>query len=103
MMYFCILAGRHHWVYIGYGFSRDVQLLDSMGLLVPIGRLLILQMASICKYDGKTLPIEMLSVQQQDGTLDCGLFSIAFAVELCVGRDPVRAFFDQKKKRQHLY
>ena len=37
------------------------------------------------------------------GTLDCGLFSIAFAVELCVGRDPVRAFFDQKKMRQHLY
>ena len=41
-------------------------------------------------------------VQQQEGGNDCGLFAIAFATLLCVGRDPAKERFDQKIMRQEL-
>ena len=50
-----------------------------------------------------TLKVKRLSVQQQHGTLDCGVFSIAFAVEICSGRNPEEARFDQKSMRRHLF
>ena len=62
---------------------------------MPVERKLILQIASIYKCNGKTLSIQKLGVQHQDGTLDCGLFAIAYATEICEGRDPVAALFDQ--------
>ena len=37
------------------------------------------------------------NVQQQEGGNDCGLFAIAFATLLCVGRDPAKERFDKKK------
>lgn len=41
-------------------------------------------------------------VQQQEGGNDCGLFAIAFATLLCVGRDPAKERCDQKILRQEL-
>ena len=41
-------------------------------------------------------------VQQQEGGNDCGLFAIAFATLLCVGRDPAKERFDQKIMREEL-
>jgi len=41
-------------------------------------------------------------VQQQEGGNDCGLFAIAFATLLCMGRDPARERFDKKIMRQEL-
>eukprot|EP00117_Sycon_ciliatum_P013705 scpid94154/ scgid14266/ len=35
----------------------------------------------------------------QTGSADCGLFAIAFVVELSVGNDPSTACFNQKKMR----
>ena len=41
-------------------------------------------------------------VQQQTGTLDCGLSTIACAVGLCKGNDPVDVKFSQNEMRYHL-
>ena len=41
-------------------------------------------------------------VQQQEGGEDCGLFAIAFATLLCVGRDPTKECFDKKIMRREL-
>ena len=94
-------ATSHHWVCIAYE-NGEVRLFDSLGLFFSISRELVLQIASIYKCDGHILSIEKDGVQQQVGNVDCGLFSIAFAVEVCNGRDPVKACFDQKKMRMHL-
>ena len=48
------------------------------------------------------LYVNRLPVQQQTGTLDCGLFAIAFAVELCDGEDPSKMVFIQEKMCNHL-
>ena len=65
----------------------------------------VLQIAKIYSLpqSQSVLQIHKMSVQQQQGTLDCGLFAIAFAVEVCSGRNPQCASFDQKKMREHLY
>ena len=52
--------------------------------------------------DSDTLEIQTLSVQQQQGNKDCGVFSIATAVELCNGNNPETARFDQSQLRSHL-
>ena len=38
----------------------------------------------------------------QIGGLDCGLFSIAYAIELAIGNDPATFTFDQSMMRHHL-
>ena len=35
-------------------------------------------------------------MQQQQGTVDCGLFTIAYAVSLATGKDPARIKFKQQ-------
>ena len=41
-------------------------------------------------------------MQQQEGTVDCGLFAIANAIEVCQGNNPEHVKFDQEKMRSHL-
>lgn len=48
------------------------------------------------------LTVRMRDVQIQSGANDCGLFSIAFAVCLCQGKDPCRFFWRQELMREHL-
>ena len=100
------LGETHHWI---CSCSRKgamiVQVMDSLGLFMPLNLSTVLQIAKIYSVptDQSVLEIQKLSVQQQHGTIDCGLFSIAFAVEMCLGHNPQYASFDQKKMREHLY
>ena len=41
-------------------------------------------------------------VNPQKGGIDCGIFSIAYAIELIAGNDPMNYEFDQGSMRQHL-
>ncbi len=46
--------------------------------------------------------VQLVAVQQQRGRADCGLFAIAFAVELAHGNNPEYTSYDQKQMREHL-
>ena len=46
--------------------------------------------------------VTMVPVQQQEGSVDCGLFSIANAYTLAVGRQPRNVNYDQGLMRSHL-
>ncbi|CAB4013633.1 Hypothetical predicted protein [Paramuricea clavata] len=49
------------------------------------------------------LEVDIRPVQTQTGSVDCGLFAIAFAYELTVGHQPVHLIhFDQNRMRSHL-
>lgn len=96
----------HHWICSCFRKGgMIVQVVDSLGLFMPLNLSTVLQIAKIYSVptDQSVLEIQKLSVQQQHGTIDCGLFSIAFAVEICLGRNPQYASFDQKKMREHLF
>lgn len=83
-----------------------MHVMDSLALFSKMNQATVLQIARIYS---RTVPpsqsfftIERLSVQQQDGTFDCGLFAVANAVEVCLNSNPVSAQYDQKKMRRHL-
>ena len=46
-----------------------------------------------------SLHVKCLCVRQQHGTLDCGVFSIAYAVERCFGHNPEKAHYKKLMRR----
>ena len=62
-----------------------------------------IQIAKVYSVGRSSLKIKNLSVQQQNGTIDCGLFAVAFAVEVCQGHNPSTVSFDQSQMRTHFY
>ena len=47
------------------------------------------------------LKAELRSIQS--GSKDCGLFAVAYAVEIAYGNDPAKFIFKQSAMRQHLH
>ena len=48
------------------------------------------------------LKVNCLQVQQQSNSIDCGIFAIAFAVEVCFELPPNESCYDVIEKRNHL-
>ena len=61
------------------------------------------QLAQMYSCNRDQLTVELSPVQQQIGCSDCGLFPIAFAVEVAFGRNPCVISYDQKRMRQHIH
>ena len=83
--------------------TGDINVADSlvsMNLLIN-GLVQIAKLYSNSVVDS-ALRLRRLSVQQQNGFQDCGLFAIAFAVEVCLGHNPEDSSFAQELMRQHL-
>ena len=54
-------------------------------------------MADILQSYQPYIVIHYIDVQKQANTIDCGLFSIAFATALTFGQDSAMIYFDQEK------
>ncbi|CAB3997089.1 Hypothetical predicted protein [Paramuricea clavata] len=48
------------------------------------------------------LEVEVVPGQHQSGSVDCGLFAIAWAYELANGHRPEHVMLEQSKMRSHL-
>ena len=96
----CVI-GESHWLCISCTSSSAVDILDSMSSM-ELTPNTILQISKIYKPQTASLEIKKLSVQQQKGSHDCGMFATAFMVEVCKGNDPETVFFNQAKMRAHL-
>ena len=105
MSLFLVLAGdSKHWICIHSRGDGVTELMDSLESFMPLGRMTLLQIAKMSKGDTDTkyLKLKVLPVQQQQGVLDCGLFSLAFATEVCSQMNPVKSIFNQMLMRKHL-
>ena len=108
MYVFPLVGSTRHWICtssIGCGKHHHVNVLDSLGYFMGLLNLeTLLQIAKIYSVPlgEHGLQIKKLSVQQQHGTSDCGLFALAFATEICSRGDAHAACFDQKEMRRHL-
>ena len=77
------------------------------GTFDSVERSIVLQIAKIYgsayAKEKSILNIHKADVQQQlPSTLDCGLFTVAFATEVCFQQDPTKAKFHQQRMRAHL-
>ena len=55
-----------------------------------------------CAANDSALIVTQYPVQQQSGSTDCGLFSIAFAYHAAIGDNLRTLIFDQGRMRSHL-
>ena len=103
-----IFVGGRHWICTAcHCGGSSVHIMDSKLLFHRITKSTELQIARIynplhVSPPRTSLRVEILPVQQQDGCHDCGLFAVAYATEVCLGRRPESATFDQALMRQHL-
>lgn len=51
---------------------------------------------------GHSVELQFVPVQQQTNDSNCGVFAIAFAVPLALGRNPKQVTFDTPRMRPHL-
>ena len=82
--------------------------MDSLGLFTKMNVDTLLQIAKIYQPApcasvpcASVLELQKLSVQQQHGTQDCGLFAIAFALKVCLGSIVETVSFKQSKMQIH--
>ena len=62
------------------------------------------QIKAIYGHLSKQLSAQVVRVQRQQGTTDCGLYAIAYmyALHVANGDDPAKLKFEQKKMRAHF-
>ena len=58
--------------------------------------------ASLVFSPASELEVRIMDVGQQSNGSDCGILAIAFAFDICCGKDPCSIRFDHKSIRHHL-
>ena len=60
------------------------------------------QIRAIYSHLPKQLSAQVVRVQQQQGTTDCGLYAIAYAVHVANGDDSAKVKFEQRKMQTYF-
>ena len=92
---------RSHWITATTKFCKlgQVNIYDSMFSKLDVEtRTTVKQMFGLKKADD----INVVAMQCQKGSKDCGLFAIAVMTSLAFGEDPSTVSYDQDKLRRHL-
>ena len=58
--------------------------------------------ASLVFSPASELEVRIMDVGQQSNGSDCGILAIAFAFDICYGKDPCSVRFDHKSIRHHV-
>ena len=100
-----ILHNSHgHWLTvtnIGAQGSAEVLVYDS--LYASISTSVQKQIAALLHTSNKEITVNIMEIQMQAGTCDCGLFAIATAMCLLTGNHPGGCLYKQAEMRKHLY
>lgn len=95
-------TGTSHWVTITCTSSKPpvIQVYDS--LYSSASSVLQEQIAAIVFTDHPAINLEFMNVPLQSGASDCGLYAIAYATTLALGKKPELYKYDQSQMRSHL-
>ena len=93
----------NHWIAISTincEQGTDVYLYDSLYSELSIDTQVIL--AKLVRTSKSVLYVNVVNVQRQSGTSDCGLFAIANITHIAFGLNPCMYMFKQEAMRQHF-
>ena len=91
-----------HWLTIQVDFDEEVRIFDSL-FSNKVSFEVKKQIASILQSKHAEINFKFEKTQQQKNAVDCGIFAIAFATDLCHGNDPVGcAYSDGHQLRLHF-
>ena len=96
-----ILYGNYHWVTVFGNEKGEISFYDSQSN-GNIPRVFLHQICNITQPATNTISVKVQAVQQQSNQVDCGVFSIAFAVTLSLGDNPALVTYEQTMFRFHL-
>ena len=98
--------GGDHWFLVCAGFLDGVDIAvfdsnfaDSDNMLA---NRVMGSIASLANSKSETITVSVQSCQQQHNGTACGIYAIAYAVELLFGRNPSFTTFNTSKMRSHL-
>lgn len=100
-----IIHVNDHWVCLSNSLCNEdgvVELFDSLHS-TSLDDTIIQQASTILCCQSPSFKIRVVNVQQQKGGETCGLFSIAFACDLCEGNDPFHSLYNESELQEHLY
>ena len=97
----------NHWACLSNKFCNpnEVELFDSLQDHTLSGGpdcSITQQVCAIMNSSANTVTIKVVNVQQQCGSTQCGLFALAYAVDLCRDIDPSCRVYYESKFRSHL-
>ena len=96
--------GFGHWLTItNIGAESDAEVMVYGSLYPSIGTFVQKQIAALLQTKQKEIKVNIMNMQIQSGTCDCGLFALATATSLINGTLPGAITFKQYEMRQHLY
>ena len=94
-------TGADHWITVCIVSSDEVKVYDSMFHSTTYTTKK--QIASILRTRSFCVKLQIGMTQFQENSVDCGVYAIAFATDLCHGNDPVQFKYDSPfKLRLHL-
>lgn len=88
-------TGSDHWVTIKAISDQEVHVYDS--IFVQPTYYSLKQIAAILHSKSHKINLHLERVQRQIGTVDCGVFAIAFLTDLCHGNDPATCHYAGSK------
>ena len=93
---------RAHWVISSY-IGGEVSVYDSLsnGSLSDSLSVQLVELYHPAIQNGM-LMVTLVPIQQQEGAQDCGLFCIANAYTVALGKSPRKVDYDQRLMRSHL-
>ena len=98
----------NHWACLSNKFvvddrkSHTVNIYDSLHTIPDVESSIVKQACVILNSFESTITINVIDVQTQQGTSDCGVFALAMAADLCRDLDPATVSYHQEKMRSHL-
>ena len=95
------ILGNYHWICVEVT-QKQVKVMDSLGESLDLNDHTLIQIASLVRSEMTSITIQKVSTQQQLGVRDCGLFAIAYSLEMCLGSRILHQRFDQNRMRHHL-
>uniref|UniRef100_A0A1X7V770 Ubiquitin-like protease family profile domain-containing protein n=1 Tax=Amphimedon queenslandica TaxID=400682 RepID=A0A1X7V770_AMPQE len=96
-------VGRNHWITVtslGCEGANHVIVYDSLPRR-NLEQRLREQIAAIIYTNSRDIRVTIPTVQHQNGSKDCGLFALAFAMSVCSGQNPGSLGYIQDKLRSH--
>ena len=96
------MSERHHWVVSSYC-DGEVRFYDSSstGCLTPSLEKQLVELYHPAVRDGK-LMVTVVPVQQQEGSTDCGIYSIATTYSAAIQANLRTVTYDPEQLRAHL-
>jgi len=89
----------NHWLLLS-SINGKIRIYDSLNT-TPTSSL-EKQMKQLFSTDNDLPNYERVPCHRQSGGTDCGLFAIAYAIDLLLGNNPSTIIYDQSKFRNHL-